>query len=536
MPNRQLPRPHRSRGFDPGAFNSRAARLAERLADRFRFEDVIGHSLNATVFRVHNLRLQRPEALKLLSEWSLADPDFAARFILEARLAASLTHPGIVDVYDFADTDGLLWYSMRLIDGPDLAATLATCGPLAPVTVAQLCVPILDALAYSHARGVVHRDIKPSNIFLDSSGRPYLADFGVAKAAASVYQTQAGQVLGTPAYVAPEQAQGRPVDGRTDLYGLGVTLYELLTGGYPFATGDALQSIVLRLTTDPEPLLEKRPDVPPRLAALVMRALEREPGKRFANAEAMRAEATAIDRELRGEAAGGPSLMSLAELWAKATAAGRRSERQLELRQTEALGGAPRSRVRRVGAWVGGILAVAALTAGGILAARGALWPKRGAEAPTGVPSPRAAPTAMPEPTPRPAADEVAAPAAATAGAGGRGSTEARPVAAPARSVRGSELDLEASGPGPPVRMPRLVERTPPELDESLLESCQGMIVSLTVEIGADGAVGAAHPLGAARAECVEAALAAVRQYRYEPAVDREGRPVSATVAVAIEF
>ena len=514
----------------PEQFDARVRRLADALADRFTFEAVIGRSRNATVIRVSNQRLQRLEVLKLLSDWSLADPDYAVRFIQEARLAASLDHPNIVKVFDFADTEGLLWYTMRLVDGPDLAATLAACGPLDSVAVARLCVPLLDALAYSHARGVVHRDIKPSNIFLDSSGRPHLSDFGVAKVEASVHHTQTGQVLGTPAYLAPEQAQGGAVDGRTDLYALGVTLYELLAGRYPFATDDALQSIIMRITTDPDPLLLRQPDVHPHLAAMVMRAIRREPDDRFPNAAAMRAEAEAVERELCGERTGTAPTRELADLWVAATAAGRSTAGLWEQRPTWTLPGGATARARRMRWRAGGALIVAALAVGAALAIRGG---RRTPTPPAGtaprVVAPAASVPATPTPGPPPATP-FAAPTGPAPQAGGQ-------VPAPSRPATHQRVQVdEQAEEGPPVRMPRLIERVPPELPENLVATCQGEIVDLSLDIGADGSVSAARVLAARRPECAEAALAAARQYAYEPAVDRRGRPVAATVAVALQF
>ena len=148
---------------------------------------------------------------------------------------------------------------MQLVEGRTLSGEVRERGPLRERETARIAIPLLEALEYSHARGIVHRDIKPENIILDREGRPFLMDFGIAKSAGSLVKTQTGFLLGTPAYVAPEQAQGKKLDGRADLYALGVTLYKTVSGAYPFEASDPLQAVILRLTQPPRPLAEARP-------------------------------------------------------------------------------------------------------------------------------------------------------------------------------------------------------------------------------------------------------------------------------------
>ncbi|HYN43186.1 MAG TPA: serine/threonine-protein kinase, partial [Thermoanaerobaculia bacterium] len=262
--------------------------LKELLADRYRIDHELGRGGFATVYQVWNPRLERSEALKVLAPGHQVDEDFSRRFTQEVRLAAALEHPSIVKVYDFGETGGIYWYSMQLVEGRTLSGEVRERGPLRERDTARIAIPLLDALEYSHARGIVHRDIKPENVILDREGRPFLMDFGIAKSAGSLVKTQTGFLLGTPAYVAPEQAQGKKLDGRADLYALGVTLYKTVSGAYPFEASDPLQAVILRLTQPPRPLGEARPGVDAAFAAIVMRALEREPDRRWASARAMR--------------------------------------------------------------------------------------------------------------------------------------------------------------------------------------------------------------------------------------------------------
>lgn len=274
--------------------------LQELLGDRYRIDRELGRGGYATVYGVWNPRLERAEALKVLAPGHQADEDFPRRFRQEVRLAAALEHPSIVKVYDFGETGGIYWYTMQLVEGRTLSGEVRERGPLRERETARIAIPLLEALEYSHARGIVHRDIKPENIILDREGRPFLMDFGIAKSAGSLVKTQTGFLLGTPAYVAPEQAQGKKLDGRADLYALGVTLYKTVSGAYPFEANDPLQAVILRLTQPPRPLGEARPGADPVFASVVMRALEREPDGRWATARAMR---DALDAYLAGRPA-----------------------------------------------------------------------------------------------------------------------------------------------------------------------------------------------------------------------------------------
>src|SRR5262249_2944514 len=262
----------------------REREISEQLAGRYELIELLGQGGFAAVYRVRNVRLQRTEALKILSERLTEDPDFARRFEQEARTAASLDHPNIVKIYDFAGQEAFFWFSMQLVDGPSLGRRLKSGTKLEPYTAARIGVRVLDALRYSHERGVIHRDIKPDNILIDREGRPYLTDFGVAKSQLALVKTQAGTLLGSPAYMSPEQLQGKPLDGRSDLYSIGVTLYKALSGDPPFSGDHTSRPTMNRLSEPAKPLSEALPGVDPMLDEILMRSLEREVEDRYSDA------------------------------------------------------------------------------------------------------------------------------------------------------------------------------------------------------------------------------------------------------------
>ena len=269
--------------------DERGRAVEARLKDRYTFEGFLGQGGFAAVYRVRNLRLDRVEALKVLFEARGSDPKFAARFEREARIAASLEHPNVVRVYDFGNADGTFWYSMQYVDGPTLRVQLERHGRMRGEDAAGLLVPLLEALEVVHRGGVVHRDVKPDNIILDADGRPYLMDFGIVKRDDNVHETMEGKILGTPGYLSPEQLRGHPLDGRSDLYAAGVTLYQMLTGEIPFRSDDRIVTMTRRLTEDPEPPSAKARDLEPELERIVLKALARERENRFATAAEMRA-------------------------------------------------------------------------------------------------------------------------------------------------------------------------------------------------------------------------------------------------------
>src|SRR2546423_2816246 len=243
------------------------------------------------VYRAHDAVLGREVALKVLHAHLAGDRGFVDRFRREARAAAILNHPNIVDVYDWGSTDGTYFMVMEFVRGHNLRAVLMESGRLEPAQVAEVTLQVLAALDHAHGHGIVHRDIKPENILIAAEGTVKVADFGLARAFADSSISQAeGTVTGTVQYLAPEQIHGEPADPRTDLYALGVVAFELLTGSVPF-TGETSVSIAYRHLTDPVPAPStKAPGVPPDLDRLVLAATEKEPDRRPASASDMRAD------------------------------------------------------------------------------------------------------------------------------------------------------------------------------------------------------------------------------------------------------
>src|SRR4051795_8202503 len=228
--------------------------------------------------------LGRRVAVKLMGGRFAEDPEFHERFRREAQAAAGLTHPNIVGIFDRSEWDGHPYIAMELVDGQTLKELVALRGPLPPNIAVGLIEQVLGALGYAHRRGIVHRDVKPQNVILDPEGQAKVADFGIARAGHSE-MTQTGAIVGTVQYLSPEQAEGRPVDARSDLYSAGLVLYELLTGRPPF-DGEAPVSIALKHVNErPVPPGQLRPGIPPALEAVVLRALEKDPALRYQSAE-----------------------------------------------------------------------------------------------------------------------------------------------------------------------------------------------------------------------------------------------------------
>ena len=243
----------------------------------------------ATVYRARDVRHDRRVALKVLNP-ETGDAASLGRFLREVATAGGLTHPGILPIFDSGEADGISYYTMPWVEGESLRARLERTGPFPCEEATVIAIDIADALAYAHGRGVIHRDIKPDNILL-VAGRAVVAVFGIARAieqAAGETLTRTGVALGTPKYMSPEQATAeRDVDARTDIYALGVVVYELLAGEPPF-DGPTVQSIIAKqMAHDPEPLATLRPSVPPGLDRAVRRALARIPGDRYQDAAAM---------------------------------------------------------------------------------------------------------------------------------------------------------------------------------------------------------------------------------------------------------
>ena len=252
---------------------------------RYRLERPLGHGGMASVYLGRDSELDRPVAVKLLAENAAADSGLRERFVREARIAARLSHPNIVGVFDAGEDEGRPYIVMECVEGETLSELLARRGQLPPDEARGLALQAARGLAHAHAAGLVHRDIKPQNLLLREDGTLKIADFGIARAAEGTALTQAGTVLGTAAYLAPEQALGEEVTSAADVYSLGAVLYELLTGRPPYEF-DSLADLADKQRRHAiTPVRELAPDVPPDLEALVMRCLARNPAYRPANLE-----------------------------------------------------------------------------------------------------------------------------------------------------------------------------------------------------------------------------------------------------------
>ena len=258
---------------------------AETVIDG-RYE-VIGHLGSggmAEVYCAADLQLGRKVALKLLHDRFQQDAEFVERFKREASAAAGLQHQHVVSVYDRGDWDGTSYIAMEYVAGQTLKQIVREHGPLAPAQAADLTVQILRAARFAHRRGVIHRDLKPHNVIVDEEGRAKVTDFGIARAGASD-MTQTGSIMGTAQYLSPEQAQGHAVTARSDLYSIGIILYELLTAQVPFDAESAVTIAVKQVNEDPIAPSHLNPAVTPELEAVVLKALQKDPAARFADAD-----------------------------------------------------------------------------------------------------------------------------------------------------------------------------------------------------------------------------------------------------------
>jgi serine/threonine-protein kinase len=274
--------------------------VGDVLAGRYELEELVGSGGMSTVYRARDRTLDRTVALKVLALQYTDDADHIERFSREARTVASLSHPNIVTLIDRGEHDGRLFIVFEYVEGDNLKRRIQKAGP-APVDEAlRLVIQVARALSYAHAQGLVHRDVKPQNVLLNGHGQAKVTDFGIARSLEVHGMTQTGTVLGSSEYISPEQAQGRSVDERTDVYSLGVVLYELLTGSVPF-TGENFVAVAMRHINEPAPsVLERRPDVPLRVAEAVDRALQKDPDDRFPTMAAFGTELTECLEDLRG--------------------------------------------------------------------------------------------------------------------------------------------------------------------------------------------------------------------------------------------
>jgi serine/threonine protein kinase len=474
---------------DP-SFDRRRPFLAHRLGDRYEFINLLGRGGTGAVYEVRNLRLDRIEALKVLGE-SL-EGEAAERFAHEAKVAASLNHPRIVKIHDFGMEEGIHWYSMDLVDGPTLEGLLKAHGPFELSTFARAILPVLDALEYAHGLGIIHRDLKPANILLNHEGRPHLADFGVAKSKESLLTTQTGLLLGTPAYIAPEQALTGGADLRADIYSMGALIYHLLSGQMPFQGDTPLQIVVARLDKDPVPLQQMRPGLPWELAAIVATAMARDRDLRYESAGRMRDALRSFCQDA-GVAWEGP-ITGL-----PLPPCTRVPLPPLPSRAPEPASPGPR-KPSASWRWALGIA--------GVLLAAGFGWRRKPRQ-----PLPPV-PVALPvQPAPKPPPDPPRA--------------AARP-AAPAKAAPPQDAARV------PASYPQLEQSFPPEGDSGA--ACAGKRVILTLTVGEDGSVRNCQILAGTTPACAEAARKAAMRYRFKPGLDSQGRPVKASTTIALEF
>ena len=281
------------------------AEIGDTLGGRYRLIELLGQGGMATIFRALDTQLGRDVAVKLLRPEYLRDPDFSSRFRQEAQAAASLSHPNVVTVYDYGADPSGPYIVMELVDGEDLATILNGSGALPPRQVARIGSAVARALAAAHAAGLVHRDVKPGNILIGRDGQVKVADFGIARAIAEAQLTLPGTTLGSVHYFSPEQVRGETATASSDIYSLGIVLYEMLTGVRPWVGDSAAAVGLARLSGPvPDPALV-RASVPSDLAAITRKALALEPAGRFSSAAAM---GDALDATLDQGASGAAGL------------------------------------------------------------------------------------------------------------------------------------------------------------------------------------------------------------------------------------
>jgi eukaryotic-like serine/threonine-protein kinase len=262
---------------------------------RYRILRKLGTGGMANVYLAEDEVLGRRVAIKILNDRHAGDDQFVERFRREAKNAASLSHPNIVSIYDRGEAEGTYYIAMEYLDGRSLKELIVARGP-APIHLAvDYARQILAAIRFAHRHGIVHRDIKPHNVLVDGEGRLKVTDFGIARAGVS-QMTEAGSIIGTAQYLSPEQAKGAPVDQTSDLYSVGVVLYELLTGVVPFSGDTPVEIAMKHLSSVPEPPSAKRADVPRDLDLVVMRALAKDQSERYQSAEEMDADLRRINR------------------------------------------------------------------------------------------------------------------------------------------------------------------------------------------------------------------------------------------------
>jgi serine/threonine protein kinase len=463
-----------------------SAQLIGAQLGNYEIQALLGAGGMASVYRGFDRNLRRPVAIKVLPDLA-AQPDFSARFLQEARLIAGLRHPNIVQVYDFGQHDGLSYMVQELLSGPTLQQwmhDLAARGERpSRDDVLSIVGQLASALDTAHAAGIIHRDVKPANIMIrglgtgdwglgtinpssqspSSSPQVVLTDFGIAKNSQLPALTQAGVVIGTPDYLSPEQAKGLPVRPSSDIYSLGVVLYELLAGRLPFVGSTPLGVAMSHIQDTPPPLRSLRPDLPAAVDALVQQALSKDPSARFHTAGAL-AHALAQAWPATGGAAAPPAGIheQSTRLWdaraATPPAAPAARPAPTVARFDSTAQPAPAAPASSPPGRVMGIVLLALLIGGAILLGRMLWWPSavspaapaetipaasQPSSAPVAQASPAAAPTAVPEPTTAPA---TAPPAPTAAPATVPSAPTAVPATAPPAPTAAPSAPLDQLG------------------------------------------------------------------------------------------
>jgi len=276
-----------------------ATPAAPRQVGRYQISERIGRGGMASVFRAHDPSIERTIAIKFLHAAYCEEEEYRARFLREARAAGMLSHPNIVTVHDVGEIEGRPYMAMELIEGEPLNEVMARTGAMPIRDTLVIGLQLAKALDYAHGKGIVHRDIKPSNIMaLKGTNTVKVTDFGIAHvaSAASTHQTRVGDVLGTPQYMSPEQTKGSKVDGRSDLFSVGIILYQMLSGAAPFQ-GDSIVALAMKIATeDPTPIEKLRRDLPQSVRIIVERCLAKQPERRFQTGQEL---ATAIGQAMR---------------------------------------------------------------------------------------------------------------------------------------------------------------------------------------------------------------------------------------------
>lgn len=256
-----------------------------QMLGAYRIINQVGQGGMATVYKAYQPSMDRNVAIKVLPRQLAESPEFAARFQQEARIIARLEHPHILPVFDYGESDGVTYFVMRYLEAGTLKTKMEA-GPLSLNEIDRLFTQLAEALQYAHGHGIVHRDLKPANALVDEQGNLFLTDFGIAKLleSASPRLTQTDAIMGTPAYISPEQAKAQTVNQRSDIYSLGIILYEMVTGSVPFVADTPL-AVILKHISDPLPLPSLiKADIPESIERVILKALAKEPDDRYATA------------------------------------------------------------------------------------------------------------------------------------------------------------------------------------------------------------------------------------------------------------